>query len=69
MSKKDVDGDVAMGEQADTEHRRSDHERQAEQAKASAGAGAGAQPAMPLFKLLSKRKFSMHSAPRCLVHS
>lgn len=54
MNKKDVDGDVTMSEQADAGHRRTDHERQAEQAKPSAGAGA--QPAMPLFKLLSKRK-------------
>jgi len=64
MGKKDVDGDVAMAGQADAEHRRTDHERQAGQGKPSANA----QPAMPLFKLLSKRKFPMHSASCCLVH-
>lgn len=58
MSKRDVDGDVTMGGQADAEHRRTDHERQAK----DAGTGANAQPALPLFKLLNKRKYRKRSA-------
>lgn len=53
LSRKDGDGDVSMGGEADAEHRRSDHER-------------SPPVALPaLFKLPTKRKYRMHSAFVC----
>jgi hypothetical protein len=58
--RKDGDGDVKMSGEANAEHRRSDHERSSDATPAAALLG--------LYKLLSKRKFPMHSAIVCLAH-
>ena len=58
--RKDGDGDVKMGDQANAEHRRSDHERSSDATPAAALPG--------LYKLLTKRKFPMHSAFVCSAH-
>ena len=58
-ARKDGDGDVNMGSEVNAEHRRSDHERSSD----------AKQPAaLPLFKLVTKRKFPMHSAFLCSAH-
>ena len=65
MSRRDSDGDVAMSERADGDHRTSNHERN--DGQVGAGTSTEAQPAVPLFKLLSKRKYKLHLV-FCLVH-
>jgi hypothetical protein len=58
--RKDGDGDVNMGSDGNAEHRRSDHERSSDATPAAALPG--------LYKLLTKRKFPMHSAFVCSAH-
>jgi hypothetical protein len=58
--RKDGDGDVNMAGEAGTESKRSEHERCSD-----------ATPTAPLpglFKLLTKRKYPMHSASFCSAH-
>lgn len=57
-ARKDGDGDVNMGSEGNAEHRRSDHERSSNATPA----------ALPLYKLVTKRKFPMHSAFLCSAH-
>ena len=58
-ARKDGDGDVNMGSEGSAERRRSDHER---------SSNATPPAALPLYKLVTKRKFPMHSAFLCSAH-
>lgn len=60
MVKRDGDGDVSMGGDAQAEHRRSDHDRSENSTPAVKLPG--------LFKLPTKRKYPMHSAFYCSGH-
>lgn len=65
---KDGDGDVDMGgSEMDAGHRRTDHERRADGDASRKGAEPSG-PVVGLFKLSTKRKFSLHPALFCSVH-
>lgn len=61
-ARKDGDGDVNMGSEGSAEHRRSDHER------SSDATPAATVPVPGLYRLVTKRKFPMHSAFFCSAH-
>lgn len=60
MARRDGDGDVSMGGDAQAEHRRSDHDRSENSTPAVKLPG--------LFKLPTQRKYPMHSACLCSGH-